>query len=220
MKYDLVIFDLDGTLFDTAPDIGRCLNRALAEFGLPPFPEERVKEVIGPAGKAFFQAIVPDEKDLPLAQKIVELYRSYYVVSNTELTRPFPGVKETLDTLRSLGVKMSVASNKPVGQVRNIIVGLGFAEYFEFVLGPEDVTNPKPDPEMLHRVMENSGVAPERTLMVGDTHNDMTSGKAAGATTVFVTWGYSNDVDPATIDVRVSKPEDIIPVVHGNGLET
>ena len=215
MNYDLVIFDLDGTLFDTAPDIGRCLNKALKEFDLPPFPEERIKEVIGPAGKAFYQAILPSEDMLPMAEKIVERYRSYYVVSNTELTRPFAGVKEMLETLMEMGVKMSVASNKPVGQVKNIVTGLGFLDYFDFIYGPEDVTNAKPDPEMLHLVMNGSEIAAEKTLMIGDTHNDMASGRAAGATTVFVEWGYSKDVDPATIDYRITDPAEIVRIVNG-----
>ena len=209
MSYDLVIFDLDGTLCDTAPDIRRCLNRALGEFDLPPLSEEALMAAIGPAGKAFLEAIVPPGTDLELAAEIVKVYRSYYEVENTVETKPFPGVVELLDGLKAAGIPQAVASNKPLGQVETIVKGLNLRDYFIDVVGPESVTNAKPDPEMLHLVMSEAGAAPERTMMVGDTHNDMTSGKNAGVTTVFVDWGYANGVAPETIDVHVKSPDEI-----------
>ncbi len=213
MQYDLVIFDLDGTLCDTAPDIRRCLNRALREFDLPPLSEKALMAAIGPAGKAFLRAIVPEGTDLTLAERIVKVYRGYYEVENTVETKPFPGVIELLEALKVLGIAQAVASNKPLGQVETIVDGLGLRDYFIDVVGPESVAKPKPDPEMLHLVMREAGAEPGRTLMVGDTHNDMTSGRNAGAKTVFVDWGYAKDVDPSTIDVHVRTPAEICELV-------
>ena len=139
MHYDLVIFDLDGTLCDTAPDIRRCLNRALGEFDMPPLSEEVLMAAIGPAGKAFLKAIVPDGVDLSLAETIVKRYRSYYEVENTVETKPFPGVVELLEDLKTAGVPQAVASNKPLGQVKTIVKGLGLEKYFIDIVGPESV---------------------------------------------------------------------------------
>jgi len=219
--YDLVIFDLDGTLCDTAPDIERCLNRAMREFGLPEVPHDRVLKAIGPGGKAFYRAILPDsivesgEDYLPLAEKIVERYRAYYTESTTELTRPFPGVLETLDDLRDLGVLVAVASNKPQEQTRKIVAELGLSRYFLEVIGPESVEHPKPEPDMPRLIMERADVSPGRTLMVGDTDNDMNAGRAAGATTVFATWGYmtQGEIDERNIDLVVERPGELVRIV-------
>lgn len=221
--YDLVIFDLDGTLCDTAPDIERCLNRALREFDLPQVSRDRVLKAIGPGGKAFYRAILPDHivsgstDYLPLAERVVERYRSYYTESTTEFTRPFPGIVETLGELRRRGVFLAVASNKPQEQTRKIVAELGLSPYFREVIGPESAEHPKPKPDMLRFVMERCQCAADRTLIVGDTDNDMLAGRAAGVTTVFVTWGYRalSEMDPDTIDLVVESPRELEEIVAG-----
>ena len=216
-QFDLVVFDLDGTLCDTAPDIGRCLNQAMEDFGLPPVPREKLLKAIGPGGTAFHRAIVPNEEALPLAEKIVDRYRSYYVKSNTVLTRPFPGIIEMLDDLRATGLTMAVASNKPQEQTRQIVRGLGLMPYFAEVVGPEAVPRPKPEPDVLHFLIERvgRGCPPGRTAMVGDTDNDMSAGRAAGVRTVFVTWGYmsESEIAPGSIDIVVSSPKELVAVL-------
>jgi 2-phosphoglycolate phosphatase len=217
MNYDLVIFDLDGTLLDTAPDIGRCLNRALTEHDLSTFSRERLLSVIGPAGRAFYSAIVGSDDDdkIELAKQVVKEYRAYYWEGLVEETRPFPGVTEMLDRLKELGVTMAVASNKPEAQVRKIVSGLGLDHYFAQIVGPESVENAKPDPEVIHLMMKRCDSTPERTMMVGDTHNDVSSGHSAGVTTVFVKWGYQSDVDRDLIDAEISDAAEITAMVEG-----
>jgi len=215
--YDLLIFDLDGTLADTAPDIERCLNLAMEEFSLPPVPHERVLRAIGPGGKAFYEAILPDQSLRPMADQVVARYRAHYVRGNTVLTRPFAGVPEMLDALRRRGVRMAVASNKPQAQTKQIIVALGLSPYFAEVVGPESVEHPKPAPDMLRLVMDRCGVEPARAAMVGDTENDMGAGRSAGATTVFVAWGYlaAEEIAPGLIDRFVEHPSDLVLLADG-----
>ena len=221
--YDLVIFDLDGTLCDTAPDIERCLNRAMREFGLPEVPRDRVLKAIGPGGRGFYQAIMPEdmvsrgEDYLPLAEKVVERYRAHYTASTTELTRPFPGVVEALDALREMGVAMAVASNKPQAQTRKIVAELGLNPYFHEVIGPESVARPKPMADMLVFLIDRTHSARNRTLVVGDTDNDMLAGRAARVTTAFVTWGYRAlaEMDRGTIDIVAGSPWELVEIAAG-----
>ena len=119
-EFDLIIFDLDGTLADTAPDIECALNKAMADFDRPPVPHDQVLRAIGPGGRAFYRAIMGDDDDMSLAEEVVTRYRHYYIQANTVRTRPFPGITDMLDELGARGVKMAVASNKPQPQSEQI----------------------------------------------------------------------------------------------------
>jgi phosphoglycolate phosphatase len=212
LDVDLVIFDLDGTILDTAPDIERCLNLAMKDFNLPPLSRERVLAAIGPGGKAFQESLVPEPEHADIAADVVKTYRDYYIKSNTQLTRPFEGIVDVLDTLTEAGIKMTVASNKPQEQCRQILKGLGLDHYFCGIWGPEAAARPKPEPDVLHMVMELYGATADRTIMVGDTRNDVAAGRAAGVTSVFVTWGYVDvaDIDPDLIDIVVDEPSGLL----------
>ena len=212
LDVDLVIFDLDGTLLDTAPDIERCLNLAMKDYGLPPLSRDRVLAAIGPGGKAFQESVVPDPEHADIAAEVVRTYREYYVKSNTQLTRPFEGVVDMLDALSDAGITMAVASNKPQEQCRQIMKALGLDHYFGGIWGPEAVARPKPEPDVLHMVMDLRGAAANRTIMVGDTRNDVAAGRAAGVATVFVSWGYvaASEIDSDLIDVIIDRPTDLL----------
>ena len=212
LDVDLAIFDLDGTLLDTAPDIERCANMAMRDFGLPELSRERVLAAIGPGGKAFARTLVPDPAHADKADDIVRVYRQYYVQQNTELTRPYEGVVPMLDALRDADVAMAVASNKPQDQCRQILSGLKLDGYFTGIWGPEAAAHPKPEPDVLHFVMNERGATPDRTIMVGDTRNDVAAGRAAGVLTVFVSWGYVpvSEIDPDLIDVVIDHPSELL----------
>ncbi len=212
LDVDLVIFDLDGTLLNTAPDIERCVNLAMKDYGLPAMSRERVLEIIGPGGRAFQDALVPDPKLKHKAEEIVQTYREYYTKSNTLLTRPYDGVVDVLNALRDTGVPMYVASNKPQVQCIQILQALKLDHYFRAIYGPEATPHPKPEPNVLHLIMEQTGAMPERTVMVGDTNNDMAAGHAAGVTTVFVSWGYipESAIPPELIDVVIDTPAELL----------
>ncbi len=218
LAFDLAIFDLDGTLADTAPDIERALNKAMADFGRPPIPREQVLRAIGPGGTAFYEAILPGSAT-EVAEEVVRRYREYYTVANAVHTRPFPGIVESLEHLRDAGVRMVVASNKPQPQSAQIVRGLGLARYFDGVFGPEDVERPKPEPDMLALAMNKCDVEADRAVMFGDTVNDMAAGRSAGATTAFVSWGYAplEHIDPTLVDLTVERPSDVARIVEGNG---
>jgi phosphoglycolate phosphatase len=216
-RFDLAIFDLDGTLADTAPDIERALNKAMADFGRPPVPHERVLRSIGAGAKASCEAILPGE-DLERAAEIVTRYREYYDAANTVWTQPFAGIDGALEALRAGGVKMAVASNKRQPQSEQIIRELGLMGYFSDVFGPEDVERPKPEPDMLKLTMERCGVGPDRSVMVGDTVYDVAAGRASGATTALVTWGYVpvDEIDRTLVDRVVSSPRELVDMVVGS----
>ena len=212
LDVDLVIFDLDGTILHTAPDIERCVNLAMDDFSLPHLTQEQILKAIGPGGTAFHETLVPDPALADKREEIVQRYRSYYVQQNTVLTRPFDGVVQVLDALRDAGVKMCVVSNKPQDQCRQILSGLKLDHYFLGIWGPEAVDHPKPEPDALLFAMRECGSTAERSIMVGDTINDMASGHAADVPTVFVTWGYvdESEIPPELIDVAIDDPSELL----------
>jgi len=201
-NFDTIIFDLDGTLADTAEDVRYCANITLREMGLSEINLEQAKRAIGPGPDNFARITLPlDRQDL--YPEFIQRFRAYYAQHYLRQTRLFPGVPELLERLN--GHKLVVATNKPLGFSRQILTGLGILQRFQLVIGPEEVTQLKPHPEMIEKAIERVGGTKEKTLMVGDTDNDVRSAKAAGVKICAVTYGYS----PAEV-LRQEKPDYMI----------
>ena len=180
--YDLLIFDLDGTLVDSAADIARALNATLAAEGLPTHTEEAVMRMVGDgAAQLVGRAVGPAEQG-----RVGELtlkFRQRYGVEPVVDTRPFPGVAETLAVLGKF--TKAVVTNKPGRLSRTVLAELGLAQYFFAVLGEDDVSRRKPDPEGVNRLIKMAGARPERALLIGDSPVD-----AAGIDVCLASYGY------------------------------
>ncbi len=183
-----VIFDLDGTLIDSILDITHCANLALSQLDMPPVTVEQTKKVIGPGDKKFTRMMLPQGEE-KRAEEFLRLYRSFYIERCTQATRLYPGVKQVLDRLGKF--KLVLTTNKPRYMAEKILRHFGLLECFRLCLSPEDVSNPKPDPEMICKALSLLGEAPQRAMVVGDTGNDILAGKRAGTKTCAVTYGYS-----------------------------
>ena len=200
----LVVFDLDGTLIDSGADLAAAVKATLFRIApdAPALPPDRIRSFVGHGAgtlveRALAEAGLPQRADavLPL---FLEVYRAHML----DTTRLYPGVRETLDALG--GRNLAVLSNKPGDMCRAILEGLGVAGAFARIYGPEDVPARKPDPAGLRRLMEDAGVAPEDTAMVGDSAVDVRTGRAAGVLTVGVSYG----LDPEGL--RAESPDLIL----------
>lgn len=186
---DLVIFDLDGTLIDSSADIAWCANKTLKSFGYPERGVEEIKKDIGWGVKNLLERLMPAEPPEKIGEgrlKFLEFYSGRLVVD----TYVYPGVTETLDYLRARGKKLSVVTNKPAGLSDEILKILGLRDIFMSVVGGDSYSNRKPHPEPVEAAIKAAGVMPGRTVVVGDSPIDCEAGRAAGAFTVGVTWGF------------------------------
>jgi phosphoglycolate phosphatase len=207
-----IVFDLDGTLADTAADILFALNGALDELGFPAVSMEQALPGIGPGTEVLCQLALPDG-EVHRADDFLAVYRAHYLTRPVAETALYPGVMQLLDQLGAY--RLAVASNKLVTVTDQVLDGLGIHDYFACVVGPEDVERPKPDGEMLELAMTRLGVEPARTLMVGDSKNDFMAARSAGIRCCAVTYGYGSAMELASFepDVTITSPLELLAVL-------
>ncbi|WP_064697609.1 HAD-IA family hydrolase [Rhizobium aegyptiacum] len=190
---DAVLFDLDGTLIDSAPDIAAAVNELLAIKQLAPLSVDAVREMIGNGvpklvERAFVAsgcALTAIELDLRVAA-MMRVY-SRHLTNHTTL---MPGALETVSGLAARGVKMAVVSNKPHSFTKQILDHFGFSSHLAAVQGADPCLLPKPAPDMLNAVLDRLGISASRVLFVGDSAVDSDAAKAAAIPVVIVRGGY------------------------------
>ncbi len=195
-RVELVVFDLDGTLVDSAGDLAAAVNATLQHFSpsTPPVPIEKVRAFVGDGAAmlvartlAAAQVDVSKEAALPI---FLECYQARLL----DTTALYPGVRESLDALGDR--TLAVLTNKPGAMSRRILEGLGVAGRFARICGAGDVPAKKPDPAGLHMLVRDAGIPPAAAVLVGDSAIDVRTGQAAGVRTVGVTYGF----DPASLE--------------------
>lgn len=196
-RFDAVLFDLDGTLLDTAPDFTTAINCVLAERGLVPQPEARVRRAVtnGSAGLvASTFGIGSEHPDFePLRQRLLHYYRQCLA----QHTRLFNGLDTVLAELATRQIPWGIVTNKPLQYTTPILTQLRFPSAPATVICPDHVIRTKPDPESILLACRELHVAPERAIYVGDHLRDIEAGRNAGTTTAAATWGYlDEDEDP------------------------
>ena len=215
-----VVWDLDGTLVDSATDIATSLNRLLGENELAALDDALIKNMIGEGVAVLirrgFEAhgITPDGKRL---ESLVERFLVIYSAVATASTRLFPGAREALQSLSDAGLRQAICTNKPEAITRQVLAGLGIADCFDVVIGGDTLPRNKPDPLPLRTALEGLDVAPERSLMVGDSAIDVQTAHAAGVSIAFVTFGYGpGPSHPHKADYLIDDFADLPAVVAGH----
>ncbi len=186
------IFDLDGTLVDALPDIRANLNRALAELGYGfQLSEAETRPHVGGGAQKLASSVLGKPMDDPATMALYHRFAEIYVAHPADFGHPFPGVMETLQTLHDAGVHLSCVTAKPAVARIEVLRALAITPLLDHALSPEDGYAKKPAPDMLLACCEVMQVAPEETIMVGDTRFDLEAGLAANChTTVHVSHGY------------------------------
>lgn len=188
-----LIFDLDGTLVHSLPDLARALNRLLAEEDRRPVTEAEVARMVGDGARVLVErafsatGAAAGEDDLDaFTHRFVTIYER----AATGGTQPYPGVVSTLAELARRGHPMAVCTNKPYRATLALLEGLGLRDYFQTVIGGGSTNERKPQAGPVLAVLEALGVPAERALMVGDGLNDVLAARGAGVACVCVTYGY------------------------------
>ena len=197
----LLIFDLDGTLIDSAPDLANSLNFMLKELNKEEYQLKKIREWIGNGAKTLVKRALLNKKDIEnemiddeLLDKALEIFLDHYKKNGSLKTKAYPDVQEILKKL-SKRYKLAIATNKPDEFVKPILKKLSLDSYFDFIIGSCDKVKNKPDPSMLMYITKKLNIDKKDTLMIGDSLNDILSAKNANIDSILVSYGYSNSED-------------------------
>jgi phosphoglycolate phosphatase len=214
---DLVIFDLDGTLVDTAPDIAGALDAALAEAGVASPPVAVVKELVGDGARVLIARALTLARVDRDVDSLLARFLAYYRDHVSDRSVVYDGVKDALETLASAGVAAAVVTNKPGDIARRLLADLGLVDHFRAVVGDGDGYPRKPDAAAANAVMALVGTRPERTVVVGDGVPDVRMARAAGSRSIAATWGYvaAERLAAERPDAMASAMAEVVGVVVG-----
>lgn len=187
----LVIFDLDGTLLNTIADLATATNQALEQCHYPTHDVDAYRFFVGNGINKLFERALPENaRTEENILRIRELFLPYYDAHNADLSAPYPGIAELLQTLQDRGIRVGVASNKYQAATRKLIAHYFPKIAFIEVLGQREGIPAKPDPSIVHEIMDKAQVSADEVLYVGDSDVDMQTAHRAGVTAVGVTWGF------------------------------
>jgi phosphoglycolate phosphatase len=212
-----VVFDLDGTLVDTAPDLIDTLNIVLAREGLPAVPFETARTMIGGGTRGLIERGLAAEGRNPSKLEIERLFVGFiehYAANIAERSRPFPQTEAALERLAAEGYRLAVCTNKLEWLAVRLLNALGLASRFAAICGQDTFGVQKPDPEMLRRTVTRAGGDPQRAVMIGDSRTDIVTAKAASLPVIAVDFGYTDaPVMTWAPDRIISSFEDLADIV-------
>ncbi|MBI3768965.1 MAG: HAD hydrolase-like protein [Deltaproteobacteria bacterium] len=207
-----LVFDLDGTLVDTKDDLAEAVNVTLRELGLPPEDPHTLWGYVGHGARALLERALGAEHT-HLLEPGVAIFMPWYRAHLLDHSVLYPGLGAVVETLAEEGVLFSVLTNKPEDMSRAIVDGLGLGALFPRLVGGDTLAAKKPDPSGLLRLIGDTGVPAARTLMIGDSPIDVTTGRNAGVATCGVLWGFSGpSVRESAADVLIAAPDELLRV--------
>lgn len=210
-SFDAFVFDCDGTLLDTLPDLAAVTNKVLEELGHPLHSMEEILSYVGNGGRRLIAEAMPPGSTDEEIENAFQLWRETHAKHGSELTREYVGTTGMLERLKANGKKIAVLSNKFDEGIQEVIPSL-FPGVFSVYHGESEVIPRKPDPTGLLMTLEELGVEPSRAAYVGDSHVDMVTARNAGCFALGVAWGYQTkeDLEEGGADVIVERVHDIL----------
>lgn len=204
MRFQAVVFDLDGTLLNTLEDIAHSTNSALVKYGFPPHGIDEYRYLVGEGLTMLISRALPAEnQNDDIVSDCVKAFNENYSRNWNVNTTPYQGVPELLDELTAKQVKMAILSNKPDDSTKHCVRGFLPYKSFEMVLGQREGTPRKPDPAGALEIAETLGIAPPQFLYLGDSGIDMQTATRAGMFPVGALWGFRSEEELRTHGAQV-----------------
>jgi 2-phosphoglycolate phosphatase len=205
----LIIYDLDGVLVDSSDAICLSFNAALEDAGEAPCSDEKIRGMIGVPLDEMYRRVLPRER-WGLVEGCFKRYREVFMEVSLEHVRILDGVEATLTHFEEEGFQQCLATNKSAPEAEKILAHLGIDGYFDLMVGYDDVSSPKPSPEMILLALDAMGVEPDEAVLVEDSPTGLAAGKGAGVFTVAVATGFHGA--GSLVD---SKPDYVIDEIKG-----
>jgi phosphoglycolate phosphatase len=215
-----IVFDLDGTLLDTLPDLARAVNRMAAELGRAPVEEPTVRAYIGDGAARLVKRVLAGDREREperaLFERAMPIFNRHYGEGVALDTRPFPGVIEGLQAFRAKGFPLGCITNKPEAFTLPLLGETGLAPYFDLVVSGDMLPRKKPDPMPITYACGFFAARPERVVLIGDSGNDREAAHAAGCPALGVTYGYipGGDVRSLGFDAIVDSLEEAVALIR------
>jgi phosphoglycolate phosphatase len=190
----IIVFDLDGTLVDSVPDLLASANRVMAARGLLPFSRADIVPMIGDGAGVLVKRLLAARDQVAGPADFNDFLADYMAHAAIE-TQPYPDVPETLQRLLDTGWRLAVCTNKPAAPARAVLDALDLTRFFTTIGGGDTYPVRKPDPAHLLNVIRDAGADPSAALMVGDHHNDLAAAAGAGIPSIFASWGYGSGAE-------------------------
>ncbi len=197
----VILFDLDGTLIDSAPDLALAVNHMLERLDHTTFGEDTIRTWVGNGAQVLIKLAFSGQSEIDvrvdplLFDNALDIFLTFYAQNLAVTTVTYPNVSTTLRTLKEAGYRLAIVTNKPFDFIEPILKGLSLEGLFELYLGGDSLTQKKPDPMPLLHICEAMGVTVEQCVMIGDSKNDILAANAAGMQSIGVTYGYNYDED-------------------------
>ena len=215
--YSYVIFDLDGTLLNTIEDLADAGNHVCKLHGWPVYPVESYKRMVGNGIPNLVRRFAPPETDSATLDQAFQEFMAWYDLHKEDKTAPYPGMKQLALELKQAGISIAVLSNK-ADEMAGPVVEAYYPGVFPIVQGALPNLPTKPDPTLLHRLMNRMGAVPEQTLFVGDSNVDIQTAKNGHLASCGVLWGFRTrqELEEEGADYLAEDPQDLMKVVLGS----
>lgn len=204
-----LLFDLDGTLVDSVPDLALALNLLRREFELPPLSRHQTAAIVGDGASMLVRRALGDAL---YSQRNLDRFIDLYSCHLLDNTRCFPGIEDLL--IRHSPERMAVVTNKPYDLSVKLLEGLNILKYFKLIIGGDSLPHKKPHPLPVVKALDGLGATPEQAVMIGDHHTDIHSGHEAGTAVCFCAYGMGHD-DGLKSAYRAERSTDLLKLFPG-----
>ena len=207
----VILFDLDGTLVDSAPDLALAVNHMLESFGRETFPHETIRSWVGNGAQTLVKralsgsSVIDETIDPVLFEKALAVFLDFYAQNLCVSTMPYPNVEATLRSLKSKDYRLVLVTNKPYDFIQPLLEGLELSDLFELCLGGDSLAKRKPDPMPLLHVCESLDICVTKCVMIGDSKNDILAANAAKMQSIGVSYGYNYGED-----ISIYEPDSVV----------
>lgn len=212
LDFKALLFDLDGTLLDTAPDFITAINKQLKRHGRNPLVGDAIRTSVTHGSIGIIESVYNIKQDHPEFEPLKEEFLQLYLDNISEKTGLFDGLRQVLDSCKARNIPWGIVTNKPLKYTAPLMADLGLDKQSATTICPDHVANPKPDPEALILACSQINIAPKNCIYIGDHVRDIQAGKSAGMSTIAAQWGYIEEFEDVTqwqADMVVKKSTDL-----------